>query len=109
MSIINAWRVAEAQSLWAVAALDGRIHKKQLAADMEKDVAETVVWCRRRYLNKGQLANWFLWDCVAYTDQLLEELGLKSHFGKEGLLSPCRARSLNGLIDEYRTKYATGK
>ncbi len=108
MSIINAWRVAEAQSLWAVAALDGCIQGMQSTAEMEKDVAETVAWCRRRYLNKGQLANWFLWDCVAYTDQLLAELGLKSHLGKEGMLSPCRARSLRGLIDEYRAKYATG-
>jgi hypothetical protein len=109
MSIINAWRVAEAQSLWAVAALDGKIHEMQSAADMEKDVAETVVWCRRRYLNKGQLANWFLWDCVAYTDQLLEELGLKSHLGKEGILSPCRASSLRGLVEEYKTKYNSKK
>lgn len=109
MSIINGWRVAEVQSLWAVAALDGRIHERQATAAMEKDVAETVVWCRRRYLNKGLLANWFLWDCIAYTDQLLEELGLKSHLGKEGMLSPCRAKSLRGLLDEYRAKYPAGK
>ncbi|CAK7210049.1 hypothetical protein SBRCBS47491_000639 [Sporothrix bragantina] len=107
ISVINAWRVAEVQSLWAVAALDGRVHAMHSTAAMEKEVAETVVWCRRRYLNKGQLANWFLWDCVSYTDRLLEELGLKSHLGKEGVLSPCRAKSLSGLVDEYRAKHSS--
>ncbi|KAF3920289.1 hypothetical protein AA313_de0209196 [Arthrobotrys entomopaga] len=107
MSVVNGWRVAEAQSLWTVAAMDGKIHEMRPIVEMETDVAETVVWCRRRYLNKGQLANWFLWDCIAYTDQLLDELGLKSHLGKEGVLSPCKAKSLSGLVEEYRTKYGS--
>ncbi|ERS95462.1 hypothetical protein HMPREF1624_07978 [Sporothrix schenckii ATCC 58251] len=110
MSFVNSWRVAEVQSLWAVAALDGRIQALQSKAAVEKDVAETVVWCRRRYLNKGDIANWFLWDCVAYTDCLLRELGLKSHLGKEGLLSPCRAKSLgawgvDGGVRTYEKRF----
>ena len=105
MTIINAWRVAESQSLWAVAALDGRIHEMHSVAEMEIDIAETVVWSRRRYLNKGELANWFLWDCIAYTDQLLSDLDLESHLGKEGILTPCRAKSLRGLVSEYKEKY----
>ncbi len=108
MSIINGWRLADIQSLWAVGALDGRIHNQQSAAERQRDVAETVMWSRRRYLNKGKLANWMLWGCVAYTDRLLEDLGLTSHLGKEGLLTPCRAKTLNGLIEEYRGKYGGG-
>jgi dimethylaniline monooxygenase (N-oxide forming) len=112
-SVVNGWRVAEVQSLWAVAALDGKIHEMQ-ASDtgkvpaeekMQRDVAEMVVWSRRRYLNKGLLANWLLWDCVAYTDTLLADLGLTSHLGQEGLLAPCRAKSLRGLVGEYRAKH----
>ncbi|KAF2101063.1 FAD/NAD(P)-binding domain-containing protein [Rhizodiscina lignyota] len=101
--LLNAWRMAEVQSLWATAVLDGKL---EVPMDkMEIDVAETVVWCRRRYLTKGQLANWFFWDQVAYTDSLLKELGLKSHLGKGNILTPTYASDLKGLLKEFEQKY----
>ncbi|KAH7034522.1 uncharacterized protein B0I36DRAFT_239935 [Microdochium trichocladiopsis] len=113
VNIINGWRVAEVQSLWAVAALNGRLPAATATAtnkeemQMRQDVADTAMWCARRYLDKGAMANWFLWDCVAYTDALLDDLGLVSHLGKEGLLQPCRAQSLRGLIGEYKARYGS--
>ena len=105
MVVGNNFRTAEAQALWAVAYLDGKIDTK--SSMMEEDVARTVAWDRRRYLNKGQLGTWFYFDVVAYADMLLEQLGLSSHrkgwFGN--LMDPCFAEDLKGLVDEYKAKY----
>lgn len=97
---------AEAQALWAVAYLDGKVKVEQSV--MEEDVARTVAWCRRRYLNKGELGSYFFFDVVDYTDMLLEQLGLRSHRRKgwlRSLIAPCMAVDLRGLLDEYRSKY----
>ncbi|GAB7358746.1 hypothetical protein MBLNU230_g3975t1 [Neophaeotheca triangularis] len=114
----NHFRAAEAQALFACAVLDGhtedgasgfRLPPKEA---MERDVAKTVAWCRRRYLLKGLRGNWFYWDLVPYTDMLLAELGLRSH--REGgwwrdLVGTCWARDLRGLVEEYRGRYLAGK
>ncbi|KAF2453310.1 putative dimethylaniline monooxygenase [Lineolata rhizophorae] len=101
----NHFRNAEAQSLWAVAALDGALELPS-TEDMERDVAKTVSWCRKRYLSRGELGNWFYWDLIPYTDMLLEDLHLRSHrkSGLKDLLAPCVAKDLRGLIDEYKVK-----
>ena len=104
MVVGNNFRVAEAQALWATAYLDG--HIKCNPEDMHRDIARTVAWCRRRYLNKGQLGSYFFFDVLDYTDMLLAQLGLSSHKSKEWYerwFGPCRARDLRGLVDEYRT------
>lgn len=106
----NNFRVAEAQALWAVAYLDGRIRNLPSQAQMEKEVAETVAWDRRRYLNKGELGSWFYFDVVDYADALLEELRLDSHKQKGpvgNLMDPCFAADLKELGEEYKRKYET--
>jgi hypothetical protein len=93
---------AEVQALYAVAALD---HKITLPSEayMEQEIAGVVAWCRKRYLAKGGLANWFYWDLVPYTDALLKELGLSSHRKKgwRDLLTPALVPDLRELMTEY--------
>ncbi|KAL8787069.1 MAG: hypothetical protein Q9213_002411 [Squamulea squamosa] len=108
MVVGNNFRTAEAQALWAVAYLDGRIHDLPTRAQMEKEVAETVAWDRRRYLNKGELGSWFYFDVVDYADALLEQLKLSSHRQKGfigNLVEPCFAADLTSIGDEYKRKY----
>ncbi|KAL8764547.1 MAG: hypothetical protein Q9209_007978 [Squamulea sp. 1 TL-2023] len=108
MVVGNNFRTAEAQALWAVAYLDGRIHDLPVRAQMEKDIAETVAWDRRRYLNKGELGTWFYFDVVDYADALLEQLKLSSHRRKGligNLFEPCFAADLTLIGNEYKRKY----
>lgn len=110
MVVGNNFRTAEVQALWAVAYLDGKI--KLDPGLMEEDVAMTVAWNRRRYLNKGQLGSWFYFDVVAYTDMLLEELGLSSHRKKGpigNLMDPCFAGDLKDLASEYKKRISLSK
>ncbi|KAL8830023.1 MAG: hypothetical protein Q9170_005924 [Blastenia crenularia] len=104
MVVGNNFRTAEAQALWAIAYLDGKIPNLPSRTPMEKDVAETVAWDRRRYLNKGELGTWFYYDVVDYSDALLEQLGLSSHRQKGwkgDLLDPCFAVEYKSIGDEY--------
>lgn len=104
----NNFRVAEAQALWAVAYLDGKINNLPSRSQMENDIAETVAWDRRRYLNKGELGSWFYYDVVDYADALLEQLGLSSHRKKgwkKDLTEPCFADDLKDVGGEYKRKY----
>ena len=104
----NNFRTAEAQALWAVAYLDGKIDTTGLK--MEESVALTVAWDRRRYLNKGQMGSWFYFDVVAYADMLLEQLGLSSHRQKSwigNLMDPCFASDLRGLVEEYKSRHGS--
>lgn len=114
----NNFRAAEVQGLWAVAYLDGNLYPSTLEFEPtlikkertrnEDEVAKTVAWCRRRYLNKGQLGSWFYFDMVDYTDMLLDELGLSSHKPKgwlRNLFAPCWAGDLEDLVAEYRSCY----
>lgn len=99
----NHFRAAEVQALFACAVLDGKV-AVPAKSDMEAEIAETVAWCRRRYLKKGSRGNWFYWDMVPYTDMLLAELGLKSHRHAswiKDLTRPCYAKDLRGLVDEF--------
>ena len=109
MVVGNNFFTAEAQALWAVAYLDGRIKNLPSQAQIEKEVAETVAWDRRRYLNKGELGSWFYYDVVDYSDALLEQLGLNSHRRGKGwiadLMDPCFAKDLKGLVEEYKGNY----
>ena len=110
----NNFRATEVQALWAVAYLDGNLRPPNLASEpayaderrvqIEEDVAKMVAWCRRRYLNKGELGSWFYFDVIDYTDLLLAELGLSSHKRRgwlRNLFAPCRAENLRDLVDEY--------
>lgn len=111
MLLGNNFRNAEVQALYAVSALDGTLSLPS-KAQMEMTVAHTVVWDRLRYLSKGQPGNWLYWDLIPYTDDLLHELGLRSHRHNNGwkdMFAPCFARDLTGLIEEYRMKSRKGR
>ncbi|MCJ1478765.1 monooxygenase [Lambiella insularis] len=98
----NNFRAAEVQALWATAYLDGQLHVPSQAR-MEREVALQLAWCKRRYLGKGQLGHWLYYDLVPYTDQLLDEVGVKSHLEKGiwGFWKPCVAKDLKGIVAEY--------
>jgi dimethylaniline monooxygenase (N-oxide forming) len=107
----NHFRTAEVQALWALSVIDD-VLDLPTEETMQRDVAETVAWCKKRYLGKGQLGNWFWFDMVPYTDTLLAQLGMWSHRKEEGrgwmrwkeLVRPCFAKDLRGLIAEYKTR-----
>ena len=102
----NHFRAAEVQALFACAVLAG--FPLPSPDEMERDVAMTNIWCQRRYLNKGLNGNWFYWDMIPYTDMLLSFLGLGSHRHAslvQDLFSPCVAKDLRGLLDEFRAKH----
>ncbi len=106
MVVGNNFRAAEVQALWAVAYLDGNLHLDKL--NVEREINETVAWCRRRYLNKGQLGSWFYFDVIDYTDMLLAQLGLNSHRQKgwlKNLFAPCKSADLKSLVEEYKASY----
>lgn len=115
----NNFRLAEVQALWAVAYLDGKIlHANPNGGSdspldekdqREKEVTDTVAWCRQRYLRKGQAGNWFFYDVISYTDMILEQLGLRSHIRKgwfRNLFAPCYASDLKRIVDEYKEVYS---
>lgn len=106
MVVGNNFRTAEVQALWAVAYLDGNLQLDDRT--IEREIDETVAWCQRRYLNKGDLGSWFYFDVIDYTDMLLAQLGLKSHrqIGwLKDLFAPCRAVDLKNLVEEYKSLY----
>ena len=117
MVVGNNFRAAEAQALWAVSYLEGKLllikaseektnRQDAIRRMMEEDIAETVAWCRRRYLNKGETGAWFYFDVIDYTDMLLAQLGLTSHRRKgwwENLYSPCLAQDLKDLVSEFKS------
>jgi dimethylaniline monooxygenase (N-oxide forming) len=103
----NNFRAAECQALWAVAYLDGQL-SLPFNEDMEREVAMSVAWCRRRYLSKSALGHWLYFDLVPYTDALLQQLGLDSH-RKKGCVkhsfTPCVAEDLKDFLSELQLKY----
>lgn len=102
--IAHPFAVAEVEALWAVAALDQRVTLPSVP-DMEREIAFTVAWSRKRYPSRGWQAMWFPWDSIPFTDMLLEQLGLSSHRGSSwwsDLVTPASSSNLKGLIGEYQ-------
>lgn len=96
---------AEAQALWALAYLDGRL---ELPTDEQKawEVSKTIAWCRLRYLEKGWDGNYFYFDMVPYVDMLLCDSGLSSHRRSwlKTQTAPLMAQDLKPLCQEYIQK-----
>ena len=92
--------------MWATAYLDGSLTLPPLQ-EQQEEVALFTTWCRRRYLNNGEQGNWMTFELVGYTDRLLEQLGLRSHWKGwfRDWFEPCVARDLAGLREEYVRKY----
>lgn len=102
----NYFRGVECQAIWATAYLDKKLTLPTLS-DREAQVAHFRAWCRRRYSSNGEVFNQMTFELLGYTDKLLQEVGLSSH--RRGWFSdrfsPCTARDLRGLRDEYIAKY----
>ncbi|KAL8703559.1 MAG: hypothetical protein Q9201_003263 [Fulgogasparrea decipioides] len=96
----------EAQSMWATAYLDRKLDLPD-AKERRKEVALTTAWCRRRYLTNGEKGIFITFDLVGYTDQLLKQLGLKTHRKKwfKNWFEPCRQSNFRQLKNEYVGKY----
>jgi dimethylaniline monooxygenase (N-oxide forming) len=98
----NHFMTAEGQALWAVAYFDARLDlpKKE---DMEREVAETNMWCRLRYPAKGWDGTFYFFDSLPYVDALLRQVGLKSHqrLWPMTKVAPVKARDLMPLVQEY--------
>lgn len=106
MDVSNAFRAAEAQSIWATAYFDGSMRLPPLQKRQE-DVAYMNAFSRRRYPSRGQSGDCLFFELVWYTDSLMAELGLKSH--RKGwwsnLVTPLLASDLEGVRDEYKVKF----
>jgi dimethylaniline monooxygenase (N-oxide forming) len=106
MLLVNWFRLAEVQSVWATAYLDGKLELPGIE-EMEKEVALFVAWCRRRYLSNGEKGNHMTFEMMGYTDKLLADLGLKSH--RRGWFwdwfGPGTMADLRGVGEEYVRKY----
>jgi len=110
LRMANSFRVSECQALWATAYLDG-VMALPSYDEMQADIAYMNAFCRRRYPAYGGEGNYFHYDVVSYTDNLLAELGLSSHRKKgpwKNFVGPCFASDLRGIIDEYKQKRMNG-
>lgn len=96
----------EAQSLCATAHLDRKLALPE-AEKRQEEMALFTAWCRRRYLNNGEKGNWMTFELVGYTDRLLEQLVLETHWKGwfKDLFEPCRASDFRGLKQECLEKY----
>lgn len=106
MVVGNNFLAAEVQALWAVAYFDGNLELED--SSIEREIDKTLAWCRKRYLNKGELGSWFYFDVVDYVDMLLAQLGLKSHRQKgwlKNFFAPMKAVDLKSLVEEYKSSY----
>ncbi|MCJ1244424.1 monooxygenase [Trapelia coarctata] len=109
INVGNSFRAAECQALWVVAYFDGNLNLPPKTA-MEHEISRAVSWCRRRYPYRGASGVWLYYDLLPYTDDLLAHIGLTSHRkrGLKDLFSPCFARDLRDLQEEYKAKSGEG-
>ncbi|KAG9241425.1 putative dimethylaniline monooxygenase [Calycina marina] len=98
----NNFMAAECQALWATAYFDERLHLPSQIA-MANEVALSNVWCRLRYLGKGQMGIWYYFDLVPYIDMLLADIKLRSYRRSWALdlFSPVTAKDIRRLHQEY--------
>ncbi|KAI3393102.1 hypothetical protein diail_4731 [Diaporthe ilicicola] len=96
--------VVEMQSLWGVAFMLGLIDVPSLAA-MEREAALWNAWTRKRYPGIGRTHSYAIFDFQSYLDQLLGDLGVRTH-RKGNILAdifvPSRPRDYRGVADEFR-------
>ncbi|KAK7739636.1 hypothetical protein SLS53_005603 [Cytospora paraplurivora] len=96
--------VVEMQSLWGVAFMLGLLDVPGLA-DMEREAALWNVWTRKRYPGIGRTHSYAVFDFQSYLDQLLGDLGVRTH-RKGNILAdmfvPSRPRDYRGVADEFR-------
>jgi dimethylaniline monooxygenase (N-oxide forming) len=96
--------VVEMQSLWGVAFMLGKLDVPSLD-EMEKEAALWNAWTKKRYPGIGRSHSYALFDFQSYLDQLLGDLGVRTH--RKGnifadMFCPSRPRDYLGVGDEYR-------
>ncbi|CAG8978239.1 hypothetical protein HYALB_00009136 [Hymenoscyphus albidus] len=105
VNISNSFRAADAQAIWATAYFDGSIRLPPLE-EMKKEVAYMNAFSKRRYPSQGQTGDCLMFELVWYTDNLLGDVGLKSH--RKGWYSdwvePCLAADFKDAANEYKKK-----
>lgn len=102
--------VSEAQALWAVAYLEGRLSLPQ-PKEMHNEVAAANAWFRRRYLGLGRMCPNITFEYTAFVDALLGDLGLSSRRKPSMLMewfSPYGAKDYRGLVDEWCAREGLG-
>jgi len=106
INISNSFRAAEAQAIWTTAYLDGSIGLPPLE-QAQKEVAYMNAFSKRRYPSQGQKGDCLFFELVWYTDDLLANVGLKSH--RKGWyadwVEPCLAADLKETTNEYKQRY----
>lgn len=102
----NSFRAAEVQAIWTTAYFDGSINMPP-PEQAQKEVAFMNAFSRRRYPSRGQKGDCVFGELIWYSDDLLQDVGLKSH--QKGLWSnwvePCLQADLKNMPNEYRKKY----
>ncbi|KAI2617408.1 cofactor FMO1 FAD enzyme [Hypoxylon sp. NC1633] len=103
--------VSEVQALWGVTFLLG-LNDVPQQDSMEREVAEWIVWSRKRYMTQGRKHAYAIYDFLSYIDLLLGDLGIntqrKNNMFSE-LFVPAYPRDYRGLIDEFRVAYSEKK
>lgn len=69
---------------------------------MERDVATTVAWSKRRYLSRGQRGNFLGFNGTPYSNVLLEDLGVGEAWAAKEMWG---VRKPAELSDAWRTTY----
>ncbi|TGO28034.1 hypothetical protein BPAE_0033g00360 [Botrytis paeoniae] len=99
----NAFRLAEAQAIWATAYFSSHLTLPGLQ-EARREVAYQNTFSKLRYPAHGGRGNYFHLDLVGYTDLLMRDVGLASH-KKKGwwgdLLGPCVAGDYGGMREEF--------
>ena len=100
----NSFRMAEAQAIWATAYLDGSISLPP-KDQARREIAAMNAVSRRRYPSQGAAGDYIFFELVAYTDVLLQQVGIQSH-RKSGwwadLVEPCLTADFKTAKDEYK-------
>lgn len=109
----NSYHTAVAQTLLAIAALDGKLEPSS-QQKMEEDVAFTNAWCGRRNPVHSYSGNVLEFETLSWTDKLLGQLQLSIHKPQNTstrsgwwslMTDPALASDYAALLDEYRNKY----
>ncbi|KAK7920441.1 hypothetical protein PG985_008463 [Apiospora marii] len=100
--------VSEVQALWGVSFLLG-LNEVPAQDEMEREVSEWNMWCRKRYLAQGRKHAYAIFDFLSYIDMMLADLGVNTTRSTNPfaeLFLPAYPRMYRGLIDEFRAAYA---
>ena len=108
--LLNMFRAAEVQAIWAAAFLDGNVSLPSLEK-MQEEVAFRNAFLSRRFPTYGRGGNYYHFDLIGYSDKVLGELGLyrKSKGWWKDLTESFMPADLEPVKKDYLEKYADSK